>query len=126
MTADPENNGDILKVEGLKGNRDRQGTVAKVYAVKLVDANSSTVVVTGKHAELADRDQVTFVHPTGGLERLVVTGAEILGEDTRILLAPLRITSRVSSSACLVEKCLRTPPATSSPMLDGVQISAST
>ena len=79
--------GTILKVEGLKGNRDRRGTVAKVYAVKLVDANSSTVVVTGRHAELAERDQVTFVHPTGGLERLVVTSAEILGEDTRILLA---------------------------------------
>ena len=79
--------GTILKVEGLKGNRDRRGTVAKVYPVKLVDANSSTVVVTGRHAELAERDQVTFVHPTGGLERLVVTSAEILGEDTRILLA---------------------------------------
>jgi len=79
--------GTILNVEGLKGNRDRQGAVAKVYAVKEVDSNASQVLVAGKHAELADRDQVTFVHPTGGLERLVVTGAEILGEDTRILLA---------------------------------------
>jgi len=79
--------GTLLKVEGLKGNRDRQGTVAKVFAVKQVDANSSIVLVTGRHGNLAGRDQITFVHPTGGLERLVVSTVEVVGNDTKVLLA---------------------------------------
>lgn len=77
-----------LLVEGLSGNKDRQGTVARVFAVKSVAAESSPIVrITGRHNDLAPRDQITFVHPISGLERLRVASAEVVGDETRVSLA---------------------------------------
>ena len=77
-----------LRVEGLSGNVDQQGTVSRVFAVVSITAQDPpTVRIAGRHGELAARDQVTFVHPTSGLERLVVASAEVDGEDTLVRLA---------------------------------------
>ena len=77
-----------LMVEGLKGNSDRRGTIARVYEVKNVgtDGDSTTVSLAGQHDNLAARDRVTFIHPESGLSDLGITGISASGGNTIVSL----------------------------------------
>lgn len=71
---------------GDDNDTDTRGTLAKVFEVREVDLGASRVVIEGKHADLASRDQITFMSPSGGLERLVVAATESKGDNTLISL----------------------------------------
>jgi len=78
--------GTLLKVSGLKGKRDRAGSLVKLHSLKRVDPDSSTVVLDGRHPNVIERDQIAFVNPSGGLARLTVSSVEIVGEETKVVL----------------------------------------
>ena len=71
---------------GDDNDTDTRGTLAKVFQVREVNKSSPEVVIEGEHADLATRDQITFMSPAGGLERLVVAAAEPKGQNTLVTL----------------------------------------
>ena len=71
---------------GDDNDTDTRGTLAKVFKVWELGPAPSNVVIKGLHADLASRDQITFMSPTGGLERLVIAAAEPKGDNTLITL----------------------------------------
>ncbi len=77
-----------LKVEGLTGNADRRGTVARVFPVLEVipDGDGNASVSIGGGHPLAQRDRITFIHPESGLSDKQVVSARISGDKTELSL----------------------------------------
>jgi len=78
-----------LTVEGLEGNPDSRGTVARVSPIKKIGrgGESALVTLTGEHTNLAARDRITFIHPESGLADLGVTGISVFDGNTVVSLA---------------------------------------
>lgn len=77
-----------LSVEGLSGNPDQRGTVARVHAVNTAatEGESGTVTLAGQHGNLAARDRITFMHPESGLADLGVASTAAADDGTQITL----------------------------------------
>ena len=79
--------GSLLRVEGLDAGKSRRamdGTVTKLYPVREVDVEKGLVLIEGNHEGLGPRDKIRFINPNGGMEEIVLAGAQAEGGNTRL------------------------------------------
>ena len=100
-----------LTVEGLAGNSDDRGTLARVHAVQATSkqADSSSVTLSGQHTNLAARDRITFVHPESGLADLGVASILVVEGSTKVALSDELVSVDEGWFAMPVERKQRMP-----------------